>query len=309
MGFHTEKEAKQKYGSLWPSIKKELIAQYAYDHANIVVSVRDPHKPTDQVKALMAESKESGKVIVHNREKSETSYFYNGGALAFYAKKMQRIDGELCVTELLTDFWSHISWAGIAKEGGVKLKNGKKPEKLIKQIIELSTEQNEIVLDYFLGCGTTAAVAHKMGRQYIGIEQLYYGKNDATVRLTNVVKGDQTGISTAVHWQGGGDFVYVELKRFNKKFIEDIEAATTTEQLLSIWEQMKQRAFFRFSLDMQKFEENIEQFKSFSLDEQKTSLCSVLDLNQLYVNRADMNDKELKVSEEEKRITNDFYCK
>ncbi|MBQ9821921.1 MAG: site-specific DNA-methyltransferase [Muribaculaceae bacterium] len=309
LGFHTEKEAKQKYGSLWPSIKKELIAQYAYDHANIVVSVRDPHKPTDQVKALMAESKESGKVIVHNREKSETSYFYNGGALAFYAKKMQRIDGELCVTELLTDFWSHISWAGIAKEGGVKLKNGKKPEKLIKQIIELSTEQNEIVLDYFLGCGTTAAVAHKMGRQYIGIEQLYYGKNDATVRLTNVVKGDQTGISTAVHWQGGGDFVYVELKRFNKKFIEDIEAATTTEQLLSIWEQMKQRAFFRFSLDMQKFEENIEQFKSFSLDEQKTSLCSVLDLNQLYVNRADMNDKELKVSEEEKRITNDFYCK
>ncbi len=309
LGFHTEKEAKQKYGSLWPSIKKELIAQYAYDHANIVVSVRDPHKPTDQVKALMAESKESGKVIVHNREKSETSYFYNGGVLAFYAKKMQRIDGELCVTELLTDFWSHISWAGIAKEGGVKLKNGKKPEKLIKQIIELSTEQNEIVLDYFLGCGTTAAVAHKIGRQYIGIEQLYYGKNDATVRLTNVVKGDQTGISTAVHWQGGGDFVYVELKRFNKKFIEDIEAATTTEQLLSIWEQMKQRAFFRFSLDMQKFEENIEQFKSFSLDEQKTSLCSVLDLNQLYVNRADMNDKELKVSEEEKRITNDFYCK
>lgn len=309
LGFHSEKEAKQKYGSLWPTIKKELIAQFAYDHANIVVSVRDPHKPTEQVKALMAKSKASGKVIVHERDNSETSYFYNGGALAFYAKKMQHIDGELCVTELLTDFWSHISWAGIAKEGGVKLKNGKKPEKLIKQIIELTTEQNEIVLDFFLGCGTTAAVAHKMGRQYIGIEQLDYGKNDTTVRLTNVVKGDQTGISTAVHWRGGGDFVYVELKRSNKKFIEDIENAITTEQLLSIWEQMKRRAFFRFSLDMQKFEENIEQFKSLSLNEQKAALCIVLDLNQLYVNYADMNDEELQVSDDEKRVTNDFYGK
>lgn len=309
LGYHSEKEAKQKYGSLWPTIKKELIAQFAYDHANIVVSVRDPHKPTAQVKALMAQSKASGKVIVHERENSETSYFYNGGALAFYAKKMQHIDGELCVTELLTDFWSHISWAGIAKEGGVKLKNGKKPEKLIKQIIELATEQKEIVLDFFLGCGTTAAVAHKMGRQYIGIEQLDYGNNDATVRLTNVVKGDQTGISTAVHWRGGGDFVYMELKRSNMQFIKEIEAATTTEQLLSIWEQMKQRAFFRFSLEMQKFEESIEQFKSLSLDEQKAALCSVLDLNQLYVNRADMNDEELQVSDDEKRITNDFYCK
>ena len=222
---------------------------------------------------------------------------------------MQHIDGQLCVTELLTDFWSHISWAGIAKEGGVKLKNGKKPEKLIKQIIELSTDQNEIVLDFFLGCGTTAAVAHKMGRQYIGIEQLDYGNNDATIRLANVINGDQTGVSTAVHWHGGGDFVYVELKRYNKQFIDDIEEATNSDQLLSIWEQMKQRAFFRFSLDMQKFEENIEHFKSLSLDEQKTVLCGILDLNQLYVNRADMNDEELKVSEEEKRVTNDFYIK
>lgn len=309
LGYHSEKEAKQEYGSLWPTIKKELIAQFAYEHANIVVSVRDPHKPTAHVKALMAESKATGKVIVQERENSETSYFYNGGALAFYAKKMQHIDGQLCVTELLTDFWSHISWAGIAKEGGVKLKNGKKPEKLIKQIIELSTDQNEIVLDFFLGCGTTAAVAHKMGRQYIGIEQLDYGNNDATIRLANVINGDQTGVSTAVHWHGGGDFVYVELKRYNKQFIDDIEEATNSDQLLSIWEQMKQRAFFRFSLDMQKFEENIEHFKSLSLDEQKTVLCGILDLNQLYVNRADMNDEELKVSEEEKRVTNDFYIK
>ena len=79
------------------------------------------------------------------------------------------------VTELLTNFWNHISWAGIAKEGGVKLKNGKKPEKLLKQIIELNTNIGDIVLDYHLGSGTTCAVAHKMKRQYIGIEQLDYG--------------------------------------------------------------------------------------------------------------------------------------
>ena len=307
LGFHNEAEARKKYGSLWKSIKQELIGQFAYEHANIVVSVRDPHKPTELVKSLMAQSRETGKVIVHNRDNAETAYFYNGGALAFYAKKMQKIDGELCVTELLTDFWAHISWAGIAKEGGVKLKNGKKPEKLIKQIIELSTEPNDIVLDFFLGCGTTAAVAHKMGRQYIGVEQLDYGKNDSTIRLQNVVNGDQTGISQAVNWRGGGSFVYMELKRNNQAFIDEIEASQTTEQLLSVWEKMKARAFFRFSLDMKAFENSLDDFKALSLDEQKAALCSVLDLNQLYVNASEMNDETVGVTTDEKVITENFY--
>lgn len=85
------------------------------------------------------------------------------------------VDGEKCITELLTDFWNHISWAGIANEGGVKLKTVK-ARKLLKQLIEMTTTEGELVLDFHLGCGTTAAVAHKLNRHYIGVEQLDYGK-------------------------------------------------------------------------------------------------------------------------------------
>lgn len=182
-----------------------------------------------------------------------------------------------------------------------------KPESLIAFFVQAVTEEEDIVLDFFLGSGTTAAVCHKMHRQYIGIEQMDYIKTAAVYRLKKVIEGEQGGVSANFNWQGGGEFVYMELKRSNTSFIEQITAATDTDQLLAIWEQMKQRAYFRFSLDMQKFEDNIEQFKSFTLDEQKHALCGVLDLNQLYVNFSDIDDETVGVSEEEKRFTNDFY--
>ncbi|MDK4672566.1 site-specific DNA-methyltransferase, partial [Kingella kingae] len=91
-----------------------------------------------------------------------------------------------------------------------------KPEKLIKRIIELTTKPNDIVLDFHLGSGTTAAVAHKMNRQYIGIEQMDYIETLAVQRLKKVIDGEQGGISKAVNWQGGGEFVYAELTPFNE---------------------------------------------------------------------------------------------
>lgn len=90
-----------------------------------------------------------------------------------------------------------------------------KPEQLMKRIIELSTQPNDLVLDYHLGSGTTAAVAHKMGRQYIGIEQMDYIEDIAVERLKKVIEGEQGGISKAVEWKGGGEFVYMELKKID----------------------------------------------------------------------------------------------
>jgi len=89
----------------------------------------------------------------------------------------------------------------------------------------MSVNPEDIVLDFFMGTGTTCAVAHKMGRQYIGVEQLDYGENSAVVRLKNVINGDQSGISKAVNWQGGGDLVSCELKEFNERFIRKIQEA------------------------------------------------------------------------------------
>ena len=309
LGFASETEAKSKYGEMWKTLKSQLIAQYAFDHAEDVVSIRDPHKPTDTVKALMKKSKELGHVIEQVREDGTSSYFYNGGALAFYSNKMQIIDGEKCITELLTDFWNHISWAGIANEGGVKLKNGKKPEKLIKQIIEMTTSEKDLVVDFHLGCGTTAAVAHKMNRQYIGIEQLDYGKNDSKIRLKNVIDGDKTGISKAVGWQGGGSFVYCELAKANNRFADEIEQAETSEQLKDIWGRMKATDYLNYKVDIKEVDANAESFDGLSLEDQKRFLIECLDKNLLYVALSDIDSNEYGVTEEDRRLTREFYRK
>lgn len=309
LGFASETEAKSKYGEMWKTLKSQLIAQYAFDHAEDVVSIRDPHKPTDTVKALMKKSKELGHVIEQVREDGTSSYFYNGGALAFYSNKMQIIDGEKCITELLTDFWNHISWAGIANEGGVKLKNGKKPEKLIKQIIEMTTSEKDLVVDFHLGCGTTAAVAHKMNRQYIGIEQLDYGKNDSKIRLKNVIDGDKTGVSKAIGWQGGGSFVYCELAKANDKFADEIEQAETSEQLKDIWGRMKATDYLNYKVDIKEVDANAESFDGLSLEDQKRFLIECLDKNLLYVALSDIDSNEYGVTEEDRRLTREFYRK
>lgn len=208
------------------------------------------------------------------------------------------------------DFWQDIKTTGaIAEEGGVKLSNGKKPEKILYRLIKMITNEGDVVLDYHLGSGTTTAVAHKMKRQFIGIEQLDYGENDSVNRLKNVINGDDTGISTYedVNWKGGGSFVYLELKKYNQSFIEQIKEAKDTVALLQIWEQMKGKSFLNYNVDIKKQDEHLEEFKALSLAEQKQHLCELLDKNQLYVNLSSLNDSDFACTEEEKKVTKDFY--
>ena len=109
------------------------------------------------------------------------------------------------------DFWQDIKTTGLDKEGGVTFKKGKKPEALIKRIIGMSTNKNDIVLDSFAGSGTTCAVAHKMNRKYIGIEQGNHIYSHVIKRLQNVVNGDKSGVSTAVGWDKGGGYTFYDL--------------------------------------------------------------------------------------------------
>ena len=306
-GFESEKEAKKQYGTSWRVILEHLIEDYAFNHAENVVSIRDPHKPTDTVKRLMNESRNVDYVLEYKREDGTSAYIYKGGALAFYSNKMRVLDGEMAVTELLSDFWSHISWAGIANEGGVKLKNGKKPEKLIKQILELSTEPGDIVLDYHMGSGTTCAVAHKMGRRYIGCEQLDYGGNDAVVRLQNVISGDATGISKAVGWNGGGAFVYCELAKLNQNIVEEIEAAEDGETLSKIYDRMMKSGFISYKIAPKLIDEAAADYAKLSLDDKKRFLMEILDKNLLYVNYCDIDDAEFDISDADKAFTKSFY--
>src|SRR5690554_3931631 len=182
-----------------------------------------------------------------------------------------------------------------------------KPESLIGFLIRAVTEEGDIVLDYHLGSGTTAATAHKMNRQYIGIEQMDYIETVAVERLKKVIEGEQGGISKSVNWQGGGSFIYLELKKYNQIFIEQIQEAKNTEELLKIWEQMKEKSFLNYNVDIQKQEAHIEEFKTLTLAEQKQHLVEILDKNQLYVNLSALDDKDFACTEEEKKVTQDFY--
>jgi len=200
-------------------------------------------------------------------------------------------------------------WQGIASEGGVVLKNGKKPERLLKRIIELSTKNNDLVLDFFAGSGTTCAVAHKMKRRYIGIEQMDYIHDLPEARLKNVIQGDKTGISKDknVNWTQGGSFVYAEIKEWNEKYISDIQKADSSQKLLNIYDIMKNEAFFRYDVDHKKFDRN--EFKKLSIKEQKDILINCLDKNHLYVNYSEINDKIYKISEDDKLTNKKFYGK
>ena len=122
------------------------------------------------------------------------------------------IDGELYKKDLQGTYWDMNAWMkNVTREGNVTFPNGKKPEQLIYQIIDMTTQPRELVLDSFLGSGTTAAVAHKMGRRYIGIELGDHCYTHCLPRLQKVVEGEQSGISKSVEWKGGGGFKFYEL--------------------------------------------------------------------------------------------------
>lgn len=211
-GFKSWKDAKNAWGTNWKIVRNSLLGDLAIEMKDSVISIRDPHKPSEKIKELMVKSKEKlNQVFTIERENYNPIYILNGGSLSFYKEKLRIVDGKLVPTELLTDFWADINFAGIAKEGNVQFKNSKKPEMLIRRVLKLATNENDWILDSFSGSGTTAAVAHKMGRKWIGIELGEHAKTHCYPRLKQVVDGEQGGISKAVNWQGGGGFKFYTL--------------------------------------------------------------------------------------------------
>ena len=300
------KEYENKYGK---DTLKVAVKRYAIDNAERVFRLttinNDAGKETLEIKSESLKNKDI--VMKVDREDKDDRFVINGQEMAFYLKKIRELNGELTPTTLLTNIWTDIAWEGIANEGGVKLKKGKKPERLLKRIIEMSTNENDIVLDFFLGSGTTCAVAHKLGRRYIGIEQLDYGDNDSLKRLINVINRDNTGISKLIDWNGGGSFIYCELKQWNEIFISKINGAMDSQQLIEIWNDMKEKSFLSYRVKVNQIDKNISEFKELSLEQQKEFLIEVLDKNHLYVNLSEIDDITYNVSDEDKKLNKEFY--
>lgn len=174
----------------------------------------------------------------------------------------------------------------------------------VKDVISLFTENggDDIVLDFFGGSGTTGHAVLELNREdegnrsFILCEQLAYAKDVTTKRIEKVIDDNEQE-----------NFVYLELKKYNQTFIEQIEEAQDSETLLQIWEKMKAKSFLNYNVDIKKQDEHLEDFKSLTLKEQKQHLCEILDKNQLYVNLSSLNDKDFACTDEEKQVTKDFY--
>ena len=180
-----------------------------------------------------------------------------------------------------------------------------KPEKLIQRIIQLGSEEGDLILDFFMGSGTTQAVAHKMNRQYIGIEQMDYIETVSVERLKKVIAGEQGGISKDVEWQGGGSFVYCELKNDAQDFLNKVKNVLSSEELVELLDQVKKSSFLSYRVEAKKLHK--EEFTKLSLFEQKQLLVELIDHNNLYVNYCDIDDVNNNISEKEKELNKMFY--
>ena len=145
----------------------------------------------------------------------ETTLYYNNCELLSWLKDTTTLEnGMLTKSQKMTTLWKHgeIPKADIANEGGVYFPRSKKPEQLLRRIIEMSTEPGDYILDSFLGSGTTAAVAHKMGRRWIGVEMGDHAYTHCKTRMDNVIaSSDSLGITKSESWQGGGGYRFYEL--------------------------------------------------------------------------------------------------
>ena len=183
-----------------------------------------------------------------------------------------------------------------------------KNELLMQRIIEYTTKAGDIVLDFHLGSGTTAAVAHKMGRQYIGIEQMDYAETLPVERLKKVIAGEQGGISETINWQGGGDFIYCELMPYNQAYIDKIQAAQSSEELVALWKDIAENSFLNWYVNEQIPEAAVKDFIAIDdVKKQKHLLAELLDKNQLYVNLSEIEDADFQVSEEDTMLNRAFY--
>jgi adenine-specific DNA-methyltransferase len=197
-----------------PDFEAEL-NKFAFDHADSVIQLARPSYKgvSAAARELIDESKKNPKQVLYlGREKHSDMYFIRGERIIFFKDTLRNIDGNVLPGEPLTTIWDDIPSHNLHNEGGVDFPKGKKPEALVKRLLELFTNEGDWVLDSFAGSGTTGAVAHKLSRHWIMVELGEHCHTHIIPRLKKMIDGeDQGGVSKAVNWKGGGGFRYYRL--------------------------------------------------------------------------------------------------
>ncbi|MEY4714676.1 DNA methyltransferase [Lacticaseibacillus paracasei] len=271
-------------GRCWRTTQKEF--EDLLHHGKIRFGVKGNSKP--QLKAYYNEIRKSGKgkaasTIWHNVRLDSSISWLNTNTNTSATKHQRELFGHDVFTN-------------------------PKPEELIKRVLELSSSEGDLILDFFMGSATTQAVALKMHRQFIGIEQMDYIKTVSVPRLQKVIAGEQGGVSKDVGWHGGGSFVYAELFEKNQGYLKNLLAAEDTPVLETVYERMKGGADLDFRVDLAKYDD--EKF-DLPFDKRKRLLLKMLDKNQLYYNYADINDADIRelISDNDYVFNQCFYGK
>ncbi len=272
----------------------------------------EPFEKSTEVWATTVEGRESvwrwGKSKARENLEVLVARKSGDGTIRIYQKKYSS-------TTMPKSFWNETAFLSITGTHELdKMFSGKifsfpKPEGYLKRMIEISSKPNDLVLDFFMGSATTQAVAMKMNRRFIGIEQLDYIKTVSVERLKKVIAGEQGGISKDVNWQGGGSFVYAELMEKNQGYLKDVQQAETTKQLEDVVNRMIEGgADFDFRVDVEKVLQDPE-YQAMALDDKKQLMVKVIDKNQLYYAYSEMEDRDVQdlMSESDIAFNKSFY--
>jgi adenine-specific DNA-methyltransferase len=201
---------KKHYGNTFDAVIEKFVETNSYRVIQFAtLDDKSISKSAVELKNISNGNKD--KTYLLERKDKRPYYIYNGKLILFVKDRLQEIDGQLSFSEPLTDIWDDVLPNDLHNEGGVEFRKGKKPEKLIQRILMLASNEGDLVLDSFLGSGSTAAVAMKMKRKWIGIELGQHAKTHCFPRLQSVVQSEQRGISKAIEWQGGGGFKFYTL--------------------------------------------------------------------------------------------------
>lgn len=234
-----------------------------------------------------------------------------------FSIRFQRPQGTTMAPEKFFDeqYLSKAIGVGTNEDASTHLKNMginfsfSKPESVVAYFVRAVTKEDDWVMDFFVGSGTTAAVAMKMKRRFIAVDQMDYIGTETLKRLRKVIEGEQGGISASVGWQGGGSFVYCELAKSNALYMDEINAAKNDDTLKDIWKRMQETGNLNYKINPADIAESAEDFNALSLADKKRFLLECLDKNLLYIPVSEVDSEEYSLDAEDKRLTQEFYNK
>ena len=196
---------------------EEELLQYVIKNAERVIRLAALDEDSIGSKAIEIK-KESQKNPTHiyylERTGANDYYVINGNAILFYKDRLKWMGDGFVPVEQISDIWDDVLPNDLHNEGGVQLRKGKKPEKLVNRIFECTTSEGDIILDYFAGSATSGAVALKSKRKFINIEANEYFDDIPLKRLKNTLHGDTSGVTNLYQWKGGGFFKYMRLEQY-----------------------------------------------------------------------------------------------